>query len=302
MLKNVYMFDIIYLYILLSGMLSCFWGDRTMTLFEIFESEKIEYYAPIELSRVKIQKPYLLSRCSVSAESGSALMICVPYFSGVPENISAYAASRDYHLYFEGLFDRIIPKLKELYPGYSFYGFADRSPISEVYAAALAGLGMIGENHLFISEKYSSFVFLGEIISDMPATQYGMELYEGNVRECKRCGACAKKCPAGLDAGECLSALTQKKGELDEDQKRRLIEHGVAWGCDICQNVCPYTRAAADSGSIYTPIDFFYEKRIEKIDTDSLYAMSDEEFFERAFSWRGKETLERNLKILGGER
>ena len=135
-----------------------------MTLGEIFESEKIEYYAPIELSRVRIQKPYLLSRCGISEETGSALMICVPYFSTVPENISAYACARDYHLYFEGLFDRIIPKLRELYPSYSFYGFADRSPISEVYAAALAGLGVIGENHLFICDKHSSFVFLGEII------------------------------------------------------------------------------------------------------------------------------------------
>ena len=273
-----------------------------MTLHDIFKSEKIEYYAPIELSRVKIQKQYLLDRCSIDANTGSALMICVPYFSAAPENISAYACARDYHLYFERLFDRIIPKLKVLYPDYSFYGFADRSPISEVYGAALAGLGMIGDNHLFICDKYSSFVFIGEIISDMPAKEYGMDIYKGKIRECKKCGACKKKCPEGLNSSECLSALTQKKGELDDSEKKKLIDHKIAWGCDICQNVCPYTRAAAESKSIYTPIDFFYEKKIEKIDIDSLYAMSDEEFFERAFSWRGKETLARNLKILGGDK
>ena len=271
-----------------------------MTIGEIFEGEHIEYYAPIQLERLKVIKPHLLNRLKVSTEQGSALMMCVPYFTQDPHNISAYACSRDYHLYFEGLFDRIIPRLRELYPSYSFYGFADHSPIDEVHAAAMSGLGFIGDNHLFITERYSSFVFIGEIISDMPADKYSLPLYEGGVRLCIHCGNCERGCPEGLDITMCLSALTQKKGELSMQERSRIIEHGVAWGCDRCQSVCPYTRAAHDSGSIYTPIDFFYENRIEGIDIDSLYAMSDEEFFSRAFSWRGRETVARNLKILGG--
>lgn len=271
-----------------------------MTLSEIFESEKIEYYAPLELSRTKVIKPYLLSRCGIDPSCGSALMICVPYFSGMPENISAYACARDYHLYFEGLFDRILPKLRELYPDHSFFGFADHSPISEVSAASAAGLGVIGDNHLFITEKYSSFVFLGEIISDMPAECYGVGIYRGEKRGCFHCGACMAGCPAGLESTECLSALTQKKGELSDTERAKLTEHGIAWGCDRCQSVCPYTKRAAESGSIFTPIDFFYDSRIEKIDIEQLYLMSEDEFFSRAFSWRGKETVARNLRILGG--
>lgn len=268
---------------------------------QIFESEKIEYYAAVPLSSLKVIKPYLLERLNIDAELGSALVMCVPYYTASPENISAYACSRDYHLYFEGLFDRIVPRLRELYPEYSFWGFADHSPIDEVNAASMAGLGVIGDNHLFITEKYSSFVFLGEIISDMPAQSYALPLLDSGVRTCIHCGACSRGCPEGLDTARCLSALTQKKGALSDEDKTRIIDHGVAWGCDKCQNVCPYTRAAVESGSIYTPIDFFMEKRIEKIDLDSLYAMSEEEFFSRAFSWRGKETIARNLKILGGE-
>ena len=271
-----------------------------MNLAEIMERERIELYAPIPLSDTKIIKPYLLERCGVPSDTGSALMLCVPYYSATPENISAYACSRDYHLYFERLFDRILPELRSMYEGYSFYGFADHSPISEVGAAAAAGLGVIGDNHLFICEKYSSFVFLGEIISDMPAEGYGLPIGECDVRTCHHCGACSRGCPEGLDVSSCLSALTQKKGELDEREVQRLTAHGIAWGCDKCQSVCPYTKAAAASGSIYTPIDFFYEKRMEKIDLEGLWSMSDEEFFERAFSWRGRETIARNLKILGG--
>ncbi len=272
-----------------------------MDIRTLFLEEKIEYFAPIQLSRLNIQKPYLLSRCGVDAQTGSALVICVPYYSGRVENISAYACARDYHLYFERLFDRLIPKLRDTFKGYSFYGFADRSPISEVYAAALGGLGVVGENHLLITEKYSSFVFIGEIISDMPACEYGLDVREGEAERCIGCGACKRGCPAGLDVSACLSSLTQKKGELDDEEKKRIIEHGVAWGCDKCQNVCPYTKNAINSGSIFTPIDFFYESRMEKIDLDALYKMNDEEFFSRAFSWRGKETLARNLKILGEE-
>ena len=272
-----------------------------MTLRRIFESEKIEYYAAVPLSSLKVIKPYLLERLNIDAEVGSALVMCVPYYTASPENISAYACSRDYHLYFEGLFDRMIPKLRELYPEYSFWGFADHSPIDEVHAASMAGLGVIGDNHLFITEKYSSFVFLGEIISDMPVQRYELPVSDCGVRTCIHCGACSRGCPEELDTARCLSALTQKKGTLSDEDKSRIIDHGVAWGCDKCQNVCPYTRAAAESGSIYTPIDFFMEKRIEKIDLDSLYAMSEEEFFSRAFSWRGRETIARNLKILGGE-
>ena len=271
-----------------------------MDVREIFGFEKIEYYAPLPLSMLKVIKPHLVERLCISPESGSALMMCVPYFTSMPENISAYAASRDYHLYFEGLFDRVIPKLRELYPEYSFYGFSDHFPIDEVHAAARAGLGVIGDNHLFITEKYSSFVFIGEIISDMPAEKYALGLHIGDVQLCRHCGNCKKSCPEGLDITSCLSALTQKKGTLREDEAERLISHGVAWGCDRCQSVCPYTKKAAECGSIYTPIDFFYQSRIEKIDIQTLYDMTDEEFFSRAFSWRGRQTVERNLKILGG--
>ena len=269
-------------------------------LSDIFEAEKIEYYAPIELSRANVIKPYLLSRCSIDKQKGSALIICVPYFSTMPENISAYACSRDYHLYFEGLFDRILPRLRELYPGYSFFGFADHSPISEVGAAALAGLGVIGDNHMLITEKYSSFVFLGEVISDMPAENYGIDIYRGEALLCEHCGACLRTCPAGLDISECLSSLTQKKGELSAEEQKRLEAHGIAWGCDKCQSVCPHTKRAVSRESIFTPIDYFYNSRIEKIDLEELYSMSEEEFFSRAFSWRGRETIARNLKILGG--
>ena len=67
-------------------------------------------------------------------------------------------------MFFSSLFGEILPILRKSFPEYKFEGFTDHSPIDEINAAALAGFGMIGANGLLITEKYSSFVFVGEIV------------------------------------------------------------------------------------------------------------------------------------------
>ena len=91
---------------------------------------------------------------------------------------------------------------------------------------------------------------------------------------------------------ECLSAVTQKKGELTEEERDYIIEYGSAWGCDICADVCPYSWKAAK-----TPVKFFYENRTPYLTQDALEKMSDEEFADRAYAWRGRAVIERNLKL-----
>ena len=91
---------------------------------------------------------------------------------------------------------------------------------------------------------------------------------------------------------ECLSAITQKKGELSEHERHLMLENNTVWGCDICQNVCPYTKNAE-----YTKIPFFEKEIITTLTQELVEGMSDEEFSSRAFSWRGRGVLIRNLKI-----
>ena len=150
---------------------------------------------------------------------------------------------------------------------------------------------------MIITEKYSSYVFLGEIITDAV-----IECEPIEPRRCTGCGKCKKACP-GYAADEffCLSALTQKKGELTEDEKNIIRKYKSAWGCDICQQVCPVTENAIKCGSIYTPIEFFKTNRTEHLTSALIEGMSDEEFKRRAYSWRGKQTVLRNLKILEEE-
>jgi epoxyqueuosine reductase QueG len=148
---------------------------------------------------------------------------------------------------------------------------------------------MIGDNGMLITEKYSSYVFIGEIITDLPLP---IER-EYNISRCEGCGRCKKACPI-CDIGECLSALTQKKGELTEEQVGLMKDVNTVWGCDECQKCCPYNKNIS-----LTEIDFFADKRQQKLTKELLDAMSDEEFKQRAYSWRGKKTIERNLEKLG---
>ncbi len=252
--------------------------------------------APISLDHCEIIRPYLLERAEI--RQGTAFLFAVPYYTTECDcsarNISSYAVSRDYHLFFRELFDEILPVLRAAFPAHRFAGFTDHSPIAEVNAAVRAGLGLLGCNHLLLTEDYSSYVFLGEIVTD--AVLEGGPVFP--LSQCDACGACRRACPADTDPARCLSALTQKKGTLDGQERRDLLAHGLAWGCDRCQESCPVTKKAKKAGSIYTTVPFFREKALPHLTSDTVRAMSDTEFAERAYSWRGRDVILRNLEIL----
>ncbi len=257
----------------------------------LLRSLGIKLFSVISLSDCVIDRPYLLDRVGIS-DGGSAIIMAAPYYvrDKEPGNISLYAASKDYHLYFRELFDRVLPSLRNAFPENKFAGFSDHSPINELSAAAKAGLGVIGKNSLLITKEYGSYVFLGEIICDAP--------WDGGCREigeCEDCGLCLCACPCELDKEKCLSSLTQKKGLLSNDEIERMLKGGSAWGCDICQRACPHNALPEE-----TPIKFFHTERYCHITSDIIMQMSDEKFSERAFSWRGRDTIIRNLKCFEG--
>ena len=134
---------------------------------------------------------------------------------------------------------------------------------------------------------FSVFEFIGGIFTDMVTKEAPKE-----ISFCSHCGACTEACPS---RDNCLSALTQQKGELDENTISLMRKHHTAWGCDICQEVCPHNRELA-----VTHITEFCENLIINLEIDK--SLSNKEFKKlygnRAFSWRGKKVLERNLKIV----
>ena len=258
---------------------------------ELLNSYGIEFSASIAIKNCRIINQSLFERSVSFAKS--AVIFLIPYRTSHPKehNISLYAAAKDYHGFAKAIFDKICSSLESEFPDFRFYGMCDHSPIDETLAAASVGLGIIGDNGRLINEKYGSYVFIGEIYTDA-AINYG-EIVE--PRRCHSCENCKKACPVGFE-GECLSAVTQKKGELTEIQKNLMTEHNVLWGCDKCQEACPQNK-----GKAFSEIGYFKEDLIFNIDEATLSSMPDKAFAERAFSWRGRKTIERNINILKNE-
>jgi len=264
-----------------------------MSVKEIFKNENIEYVSALTLRDGDVRRPDILARRGLAVgDAKTAIMFLIPYYVNdkATGNVSLYARAKDYHFYCETLFKRVEAALTAEYGGV-FIGFADKSPIEETRAALEAGLAVRGDSYVIINEKYGSFVFIGEIITNVEASALGFDGAKKEINECFHCGACRRACPM-KDGRECLSFVTQKKGTLTDDEETYIVENGYVWGCDICQTVCPYNKNIAE-----TPIDFFKEDRIARLDLKTLDNMSDVEFNMRAFSWRGKTTLVRNLML-----
>ncbi len=261
---------------------------------QILEEEQITLSGVVSLENCIIRKPYLLERFGIT--SGSVFLFAIPYYSEFCDtegrNISAYAVSEDYHLYVSELSGRILPRLSLIFPDNRFAIFSDHSPIDEREAAIRCGIGFLGDNGLVINTEFSSFFFLAEIVTDAI-----LEEDAPTDALCLHCKKCISACPMKLDSSaECLSAITQKKGYITDFEHSLMKKHNTFWGCDICQNICPYTERAKKFGTLYTSVPFFRRNSLPVLDEETVAGLSEEEFTRRAYSWRGKETVLRNLK------
>lgn len=222
----------------------------------------------------------------------------IPYYTHFCDNkktISSYALAYDYHTYINKLGEAIIEKAKLCYPNANFVCFGDHSPINEKLAAAKAGLGIIGQHSLLITPKHSSYVFLFEIITDIECNSKAQ-----TIKCCEKCGKCIAACPTDIsDKKTCLSALTQKKGQLTVEEEALIKLSSCAWGCDICQEICPHTINAKNTGTIYTNNNWFNNNVLNCPSAESIACTSD--FASRAYSWRGSSTILRNLSIINSE-
>ena len=132
---------------------------------DFFENENIEYYSVLRYSDCIESSPAIMSREDFIPRS--VIIFLVPYYTGETVNISRYAASLDYHIIIRTLTDSLIYQLKSDFPDNHFCGYGDHSPIDERHAAAISGLGIKGDSTLLINEKYGSWVFIGEIVTDL---------------------------------------------------------------------------------------------------------------------------------------
>lgn len=163
--------------------------------------------------------------------------------------ISKYARTRDYHRVMEKALRKLARLIdQEAFPGARSRGFVDYGPILERPWAALAGLGFVGKHTLLIHPRQGSFFFLGVLLTTADLGPAPSEPLREGCGDCRRC---IEACPTGaitepwkLDARRCLSYLTiEKQGPVAEEFWPHAS--GYVFGCDICQDVCPYNQRRA---------------------------------------------------------
>jgi epoxyqueuosine reductase QueG len=237
--------------------------------------------------------PLLEVRGKGRVPAGAKSVICClfPWYTGEfsPRNVARYAVPDDYHRVCGGILEAVTAALRERHPMEEFVWFVDSSPIREVDAAQLAGLGVAGLHGQLLHPEYGSRVFLGEIVTtlDLPPSAPTKGV-------CLRCGKCVAACPTGaltengLDKARCRSAVTQKKAALTDWEQEQVIAGGLVWGCDICSDACPLNRDKP------TPIRAFYENPVPLVTEENL----DHLLTEKSYGWRGRGVLERNLGLV----
>lgn len=244
----------------------------------------------------------LLKEVSFCGEQGAELMddaktviVCAfSYYSGAEKgNISRYAQGADYHRVAREKMQQITDFLQK--KGFSAGAYADTGALNERLLAKLSGIAFIGRNQMAISKRLGSYFFIGYVI-----TNCEIESDEPDTSKCALCGKCVSACPLGaldedFNEQKCLSYITQKKGELSENEISAMKKAGTIWGCDICQEVCPHNEDIPA-----TDIEEFKNNLITKLEIDET--ISNKEFKKmyenRAFSWRGKGVLIRNQKVV----
>src|SRR5215204_2083205 len=184
----------------------------------------------------------------------SVVSLGVSYYPGEhPENtegggrIARYAWGRDYHEVIKGRLFRLREELEEeLGVRIKARGFADAVPLLERSAAQHAGLGFFGRNSCLINDRVGSYFFIADLVVDLE-----LEPDAPGAGTCGRCTRCMDRCPTGaikapgvVDARLCISYLTiENTGEIPRELRRAVGDW--AFGCDVCQEVCPYNKRKA---------------------------------------------------------
>ncbi|MEN8144726.1 MAG: tRNA epoxyqueuosine(34) reductase QueG [Gemmatimonadota bacterium] len=217
--------------------------------------------------------------------------------------LAQYSQGRDYHSVFEERLSRFSESIRALHPAAAIKAYVDYGPVLERDHAQRAGLGWIGKNTMLIHPTYGSWLLLGELLTDLAIEPDAAFLPD----HCGTCERCIEACPTGairgpreLDARLCISYLTiELKGAIPE-KLRPMIGQRV-FGCDICQDVCPWNTGPEPADTAPFAFGQPLAPASMALWAEQLLEMSDEEFARRyedtALSRPGRSGLLRNVCV-----
>jgi epoxyqueuosine reductase len=237
--------------------------------------------------------------------SNSVISLLLNYYPSESQTenapkISKYAYGEDYHLVIKDKLKLLVESMKEEIGDIQGRVFVDSAPVMDKAWAKKAGLGWLGKNTNLIHPKEGSFFFIAEIISDLSFTQ------DPPMRDyCGTCSKCLDACPTNalatpyqIDASRCISYLTiELKDQLIPQQFNESMENWM-FGCDICQDVCPWNRfSKAHQEKRFNP-DF----ELLNLNTNDWQALTSDHFeilFKNsAIKRTGFQGLKRNINFL----
>jgi epoxyqueuosine reductase len=222
---------------------------------------------------------------------------------GLRGQMSIYAWGMDYHHVLKEKLTQLAARLEqEVGRPITVHNSVDTGPLVDRAVAQRAGIGWLGKNCSVITDKHGSWVFLGQLITDI-----SIEPNEpAPPPQCADCpDLCLRACPTKAlvnpfqtDSKKCLSYITQMKGFVPEEYRAKLGRR--LWGCDTCQVVCPKNKEVAFG----TAIEFDPEPEYAFPDIMKILEMSNRQFRREyggsAAAWRGVKVMQRNAVIALG--
>jgi len=215
------------------------------------------------------------------SNANTVIVVMQPY----PANIkftgelkmAKYALEEDYHISLKNKLNDLVEILEMKFGG-NYYIGVDSSPIFEKDWAVISGLGWRGKNSLIINKDYGSYFNIGIIISDLNVVVEADSCIKEIATQCGSCNLCKTNCPTNaildnytIDARKCISYLTVE-AKLSEDilLKKEIANSKYIFGCDVCQDVCPYNKKFINNNlkNIY-------------ITKEELYKLSNKNFNEK---------------------
>ncbi len=235
----------------------------------------------------------------------SVISVLLSYFPAEQQKdkeapvVSKYAYGEDYHFVIKRKLKELLGFIHREIGEVTGKAFVDSAPVLDRAWARNAGLGWIGKNTMLISKDHGSFVFIGELIIDLelpadpPIKDY-----------CGNCTICIDACPTGaiiqpyvVNGSKCISYFTiEKKGRIPNKFKGKFRNR--VFGCDICQDVCPWNRKTRP----HKTTEFYPESRFLEMGKKDWNNLGEKEFQEifnnSALKRTGYDGLKRNLEFL----